>query len=265
VAPVLSVQWDGPPALPLHAALAWRGAASIPVDARAQVQVNMKAEDLGSLDPVLLPLLFELGLGVVDHYEPAQWTGSAGATPLPWLTAWGEVAYAAWSALEPNVSKVIDIHVESPLYEVADDVFSETDPLAATFQDTLSWRVGVEVTPRPWDLEGPADHLALAVRFAGGIDPSPLVSQSPSSALLDADRLVLAGGVEWEHRDPLGWFDRVRWTLFGQAHRLASGSYDRPDPAVPTAGYPRQAEGGVTSIPVGGTLWTAGATMGVEY
>lgn len=270
LAPFVGLHWDVGALVPalqgVQVAGTWRGDVGLPVQVTGDVRVNVTAEDLGELGDILIPVTAELGLDVYDHYLPEQRAVGVCLTVVPWLTGYVDLRQTLWSRMNVNVAQVVQVDVTTPLWTLDEGFWDDGNPYEVTWADTWSWRGGAEYVPPPVHMAGPMDHLQFRVRGGGGIEPSPLVSQTADTAFLDADRMVLAGGLSAEHMDPFKSATHVRWDLFYQDQILGSGQYTRPEPGVPTAGYPREGdpEGG-SSIPVGGHIWTAGAQLQVLW
>jgi len=187
-------------------------------------------------------------------------------TPLPWASLYGEAWYTRWSKMQINVTEVVFAHLDSPLFDIDDSVIHEGNVTDFEWRDTWSARGGAEVALPRIDLANRFGYLQLRVRGGGGVEPTPLVSQSEYTAILDAGRLVVAGGIQAEHEDPLRLAKVARWSAFGQVHVLGRGSLERRWLGQPTAGYPIEVGGdGMTSIPVGGRIWTAGLQLDLDY
>lgn len=269
-APMASFHWDVgrliPPAQGLVLAGSWRGAVGLPVEVTGDLQGNIHLQDMGDLGAVLLPLAVKVSLGVWDHYIPEQLSGGVGLELFDMLRLYGDLRWTRWSDMRINITHVMGATFETPLFDVEESLIHDGNSEVAVFQDVTSFRIGGELALPRWELAEPWDFLRLRVRAGGGLEPSPLVSQTSSTALLDADRALVAGGLGIEHQDPLGWVKTVRWNLFLQAHLLGEGALDRPTPSLPTAGYPVDDNAdGLSSIPIGGRLWAAGAQLDFDY
>jgi hypothetical protein len=190
----------------------------------------------------------------------------AAIEPFPWVSLYGELWWTRWSNIEINVTEVVEAHLDSPLFDIDDDNIHEGNITHFTWRDTVSPRFGGVIALPRIELNNAARYLQIRLRGGGGIEPTPLVSQSEFTAILDASRLVVAGGVQLEHRDPFQIADVTRWSTWFQIHRLGRGSFERKYLGVPTAGYPIEVDdAGMTSIPVGGQLWTAGMQLELDY
>ena len=269
-APMISFHWMPgeliPPLSWLQLAGSWRGSTGLPVEVTGDLQINASVEDIGNLDDIVLPVLLQVELGVYDHYVPEQLTLGGAVTPWRWLSLYGETSWTRWSRMQINVTEVVFAHIGSPLVEIDDDTIHEGNVTAFTWRDTWSFRAGGVLDLPRIELTNPARYLQFRLRGGGGLEPTPLVSQSEYTAVLDASRLILAGGLQAEHRDPFQLAEVVRWSAFGQLHVLGEGTLERRWLGVPTAGYPIEIdEDGMTSIPVGGHLWTAGLQMELDY
>ncbi len=269
-APMLSFHWQPGELMPflswLQLAGAWRGSTGLPVEVTADVQANVNIEDIGNLDDIVLPIMLLAELGVYDHYVPQQLVFGGAITPVEWFSVYGEVARTRWSEMEINVTEVVYAHLDSPLFDIPDEDIHEGNVTHFEWRNTWSPRFGGEISLPPIELNNAARYLQFRLRGGGGIEPTPLVSQSEYTAILDASRLVVAGGIQLEHRDPFQLADIARWSTFFQFHKLGSGSLERKWLGQPTAGYPVDVDdNGMTSVPVGGQLWTAGAQLELDY
>jgi len=269
-APVISFHWQPgeliPPLSWLELAGTWRGSTGLPVEVTGDLQVNVSVDEIGNLDEVVLPVLLQTELGVYDHYVPEQFVLGAGVTPCRWAALFGETWFTRWSRMEINVTEVVYAHLDSPLFDIPDDAIHEGNVTDFHWRDTWSFRAGGEFAPPRIELHNPFRYLQLRARLGGGLEPTPLVSQSEYTAVLDASRLVLAGGLQAEHRDPFQLAEILRWSLYFQYHLLGSGSLERRWLGRPTAGYPIEVgEDGMTSLPVGGHLWTGGLQVELDY
>jgi len=269
-APMLSFHWQPGELIPflswLQLAGAWRGTTGLPVEVTGDVQANISIDDIGNLDEVVLPVLLLVELGVYDHYVPEQFTLGGAITPFPWVSLYGELYWTRWSAMLINVTEVIDASIDSPLFDIDESAIHEGNVTHFVWQDTLAPRFGGVIDLPRIEIDNAARYLQIRLRGGGGIEPTPLVSQSETTAILDASRLVVAGGFQIEHRDPFQIADVARWSGWFQFHRLGRGSLERQWLGQPTAGYPIDTDAsGTTGIPVGGHLWTAGMQLELDY
>jgi long-subunit fatty acid transport protein len=265
-APHLGLHWDAGQAFPALDGLAiggsWRGEAGLPVDVDIDLQIDAGSADVEDLDGLVVPLLLGIKLGVYDHYVPEQWVGGAAYTLLDTLTLSGEVRFTRWDRMLISVAQVTNSSVKGAAVDFGEDPVADGNPYAVTLQSTWSPRVGL-------DLKLPAidgkrfGQIRILTRGGFGYEPTPLVSQTASTALLDADRVIFALGAGVEHADPFRKVadHRVRWDAYFQYHLLASGELRRPEPATPTAGYPVDG----SPIPIGGHLLAAGLQWSFEY
>jgi hypothetical protein len=264
VVPSLSLHWDAGEALAalegLELGASWRGEGGLPVTSDIDLQVNAGTEDLGDLEDVVVPLVLGLQLGIFDHYVPAQWIAGAGYTWREKLTLSADLKRTAWDRMQFPVARLTDGSASGPGVQLGAADVLDGNPLDVTLRATWSPRVGVDVRLPGGDVPK-LGRVHPVLRGGVGVEPSPLVTQGPETALLDAGRTVFALGVGAEAADPLRVGHESRLDAFTQVHRLAPSSYARAAPAVPTAGYP--VNGG--SIPIGGTLPVAGLQWSTTY
>lgn len=267
-APILSLHWDAGQALPaldgLELGASWRGDAGLPVDVQLDLQVNAHGRDLGDLDPLTLPFTLGIGLGVFDHYTPSQLNLGAAYEIVDVLTITADVKRTAWDQATPSIASVTHFTIDGPGLEVADGTATDGNPHDVLLQATWSPRVGAELKLpafRAWPRWG---EWRISARGGVGYEPTPLVSQSAATALLDGNRTLFAFGAGVEHDDPFrrpGHERRVRLDAFFQYQIVQSGALDRGQPGTPTAGY--SVDG--SPIPIGGHLLAAGVQWGLEY
>ncbi len=269
-APMISFHWKPGQLIPflswLQLAGAWRGTTGLPVEVTGDLQANISVEEIGNLDDIVLPVMLLVELGVYDHYVPEQWTLGGSITPFPWVSLYGELWYTRWSEMQINVTEVVYAHLDSPLFDIDDSNIHEGNVTHFEWRDTLAPRFGGVIDLPRIEVDNPARYLQIRLRGGGGIEPTPLISQSEYTAILDASRLVVAGGFQLEHRDPFQIADVARWSTWFQMHVLGRGSFERQWLGQPTAGHPIEvSDAGTTSIPVGGHLWTGGVQLELDY
>ncbi len=267
-APIVSVHWDAGQALPvldgLEVGASWRGDAGLPVDVDIDLQVNARTEQLGDLDPLVLPFTLGISLGVFDHYTPSQVNLGVAYEIAETCTLSVDVKRTAWDEALPSIAEVTHFTVDGAGLDIPDGSATDGNPSSITLVATWSPRVGAEVKLpkfRPWERSG---DWVVSIRGGAGFEPTPLQSQSTETALLDGDRTLFAVGLGVEHDDPFrkpGHQRRVRLDGFLQVHIVASGQLDRGTPDTPTAGY--SVDG--SPIPIGGHLLAAGVQWGLEY
>ena len=267
-APMVALHWDAGEALPaldgLEIGASWRGDAGLPVDVDIDLQVNAGTGAIGDLDPTTLPLVAALSLGVFDHYTPSQLNLGAAYTFADTFLLTADVKRTAWDEMTPSIASVTHLTVEGSGLAIEDGSAEDGNPYSVVLEPTWSPRVGAELRLPRFTLWPRWGEWEIDVRAGFGFEPSPLVSQSSATALLDGDRTLFAVGLGFEHDDPFrkpGKERRVRLDGFFQYHIGAAGSLDRGAPEEPTAGY--SVDG--SAIPVGGHLLAAGVQWGLEY
>lgn len=270
--PHLAVHWDAGKAVPalrgLMLGASWRGEAGLPVDVEIDLQINAGTEELDDLDEIVLPLVMAIQLGVYDHYVPEQWVGGAAYTLADTLTVSGEVRWTRWDRMQVSIAHVAASTVKGAAIDFGDNPISDGNPTDITMQPTLSPRVGLDLRLPGIDGGKHLGDIRLLTRGGFGYEPTPLVSQTAASALLDSDRVIFSVGVGVEHDDPFRRVidraadtRRIRLDGYFQYHLLASGELTRPEPQEPTPGYPV----GGSAIPIGGHLLAAGLQWSLEY
>lgn len=266
-APNVSLHWDAGQVVPalqgLYLGAAWRGATGLPVDVDLKLQINAGTEQIGDIPPATLPLYLALQLGIFDHYQPSQLSLGAAYRLQDALTFSADVRRTAWDQMTVSVAKVTTATVNGALVDLSDLTVEDGNPYAITLAPTWSPRIGADLAFPAINGGKRAGEVRIVTRGGLGYEPSPLVSQTASSALLDADRLIFAVGAGVSHDDPLHpkGARRMHWDAFFQYHLLANGALDRGTPTTPTAGY--SVDG--SAVPIGGHLYAAGLTWRSEY
>lgn len=263
-APVASLHWDMGQLLPpldgLHLGAAFRGSSGLPVDVVVDIQGNVRAEDVGELEPLVIPLLAAVRLDIFDHYVPDRLTLGLAWDREP-LRLYADLQRTWWNRMRLNVAQASG-SVTLPLVSLQDPALVDGNPYALELGAVTSVRLGGEVQLPELPLSTRAGALRPRLRAGGGLEPSPLRSQGPRTALIDADRLVFACGVGVEHDDPLELVaGPVRWDLHLGVQPLATGKLDVGDQTPYRPGAPVDG----ASIPVGGRLWSAGLQWSFDF
>ncbi len=269
-APLIGLQWDlGEAASALHGlslAATWRGSTGLPVDVDAELQGNFTIQDLGELQDTIIPMVVDLGLSVYDHYMPEQVVLGIAYSGLPHVSAYADLRWTRWQQLSVNITRLAYTTLETPFWELDPDAVQDGNDYTPLMRNTWSWRLGGELVFPEVPLKGAMKSLLFVLRAGGGVEFTPLVSQTSDTSLLDSDRLVLAMGAGMQHHDPLDLLGTIHWDVFAQVHKLADGTYSRKSGDSPIEGYPRETDDdGNVVIDIGGSLWTAGLQMGLDY
>ncbi len=265
LAPMAALHWDVGRVAPALEGLAlgatWRASTGVPVDVEVDLQANVQVEDVGELGPMGLTLLAPLRLVVFDHYLPEQWAFGAAYRREDRFVLFLDGRHTRFGPMQLSVAQVVDSEVRSQLLGDASVPIEDGNPAGGELRNTTSVRGGGELTLPRWEPGQGLGWLQGVVRLAAGYEPAALRAQGASTALLDADRLLLAGGLGVAHGDP---FDLVagpvRWDLHVQAQVLGEGQL-----AVDTTPYRAGAPVDGGSLPIGGTLWTAGLQTSIDY
>lgn len=267
-APIVALHWDAGQAFPvldgLEIGASWRGDAGLPVDVDIDLQVNARTEAIGDLSATVLPLYLGISLGVFDHYTPSQLNLGVAYEIANTVVLTVDAKRTAWDQMTPSIAKVTHLTVNGAGLEIPDGSATDGNPFDVQLQATWSPRVGTELKLPRFKLWPRWGEWEIDVQGGVGYEPTPLVSQSTATALLDGNRTIFALGLGFEHDDPFrraGNERRVRLDGFFQYHILQSGALDRGAPETPTAGY--SVDG--SPVPIGGHLLAAGVQWGLEY
>lgn len=259
-APIIGFQWDLGQAVPKldgwQIGATYHGSAGLMIEAEIDLQTNLSAKDIGSLEPILIAALLDAGVFVPDHYIPASWNFGVGYKDPDKFSAYVDLKWTDWRPMVPNIAQVTALDVTAPLLELEQAVV-DGNTLNANFKATWTPRAGFEATIYNMPTDGRLKHIKVIFRGGGGYEPTPLVDQTEESALLDADKAFFAAGLGIEHADPLRLIPgRVRTDLAVQSHHLFSDQLSRSSDE-PIAGYPRNDD----SISIGGDIFVLSAQL----
>ncbi|MCB9777776.1 MAG: hypothetical protein H6742_04365 [Alphaproteobacteria bacterium] len=265
LAPMASLYWDAGALVPalqgLTAGFCWRGSTGLPVDVAVDVQANILADDLGELDPVGITALVPLRFEFFDHYVPTRVDAGLAWTTPDVFRVYADLRRTWWAPMQVSVGHVVDTEVQSQLLALPDPVVTDGNDLDVVIGNTWSVRAGGEVRLPAWEPGGEVGRLQGIIRAGAGFEPTPLRGQRANTALLDSDRLILAGGLGIEHGDPFGLISGpVSWDVHTQVHMLGQGSL-----AVDTTPYRPGAPVDGRPLPIGGTVWAAGLQWAIDY
>jgi len=264
--PTLGLQWD---LGEMHAALegfrlgvAARGEASMDIDVLMDGQINFGLVDAGELEDTTLALVYQSQVHVLDHYLPTQIQSGLAYRPTPSLDLYVDAQFTQWSSMELNIAQIEEAILNATLADLSTSDVRDGNAINVSFQDTASIKAGVSLRFPNWELGGLLGDMQLIPRGGVAYEPSPLVSQSSESALLNADRLVFALGLGGIHRlFAFGSERRLDWDSYFQYHTLATGSLARESSTEPKAGQPREGN----TIPIGGRILVAGFQARYQY
>jgi long-subunit fatty acid transport protein len=264
--PTFGIQWDVGEALPslkgLRLGASGRGEASMDIDVFMDGQINAKLVDSGDLEATTLALVYASKVHVLDHFLPAQLQAGAAYSPADALDIFVDGQFTHWSGMQLNIAQISEAILEATLADLSASSISDGNQLDVSFRDTLALKIGMSLRLPEWRLGKRLGRIQLTPRGGFGYEPSPLVSQSSESALLDSDRLIFALGLgSLHHFQAFGDARRMEWDLFVQMHKLANGSLPRPESEDPKPGYP--VDGG--SVPIGGGVTIAGIQTRYQY
>lgn len=264
LAPIFGIQWELGPIVPVLDGLALGASVHLPVglpiSADLDIQANVTAEDIGDLEPFTTAAIVQAQLALFDHYQPLRVQAGVGYQRKDLLSAYVDVRWTDWRRMTLNVTRVEDALVTAP-FVTLDDAVVDRNPLNVELSSTVGLRGGYEMMTPKFSFPGRLQYVRLTGRLGGGYEPTPLRSQGPESALLDANRGFITAGAGLSHWDPFKLVDgEIRWDLFFQYHIIGTGVLER-DTDEPKAGYPVD----YTGIPYGGNIVAFGGQFGFDY
>lgn len=264
-APIAAIHWDVGELLPAADGLflsgVYRGSSGLPVDVFVDLQGNIRVEDVGELEPIVVTLLAPISIDMFDHYVPEKLTLGAGWQAERW-ELYAETRRTSWNKMKLNVSQVLDGRIDTQVLRLSDPTIYDRNGYSVSLRPTWALSTGAGLRMPDVPLKGDWDRLEIMLRGGFLYEPSPLVSQGRSSTFLDSDRIGFTGGLGLLHGEPFGLVGGpIAWDLFFQYHLLASGTLpvDGGDP--PRAGAPVDG----APVPIGGHLLAAGAQWTVDF
>ena len=155
---------------------------------------------------------------VMDHYRPQMLTGGIGYMYKNLIRANLDIVFSRYSRFRAPVF-VTELEGAEEVGEIL-GLESSNKP---NFNDTVSPRIGVEVTP--------IDYLSVRVGYA--YVPTPVPPQRGESNYMDSDKSIISFGLGFHFTDPLGLLEKpVSINSFFQAHILDRGTTEKEIPAV---------------------------------
>ena len=155
---------------------------------------------------------------VMDHYRPQMLTGGIGYMYKNLIRANLDIVFSRYSRFRAPVF-VTELEGAEEVGEIL-GLESSNKP---NFNDTVSPRIGIEVTP--------IDYLSVRVGYA--YVPTPVPPQRGESNYMDSDKSIISFGLGFHFTDPLGLLEKpVSINSFFQAHILDRGTTEKEIPAV---------------------------------
>ncbi len=263
-APVVGMQFDVgrviPPLDGLVFGAMYHGSVGIAFDTELDIQANVDIEDVGDLEPYMAALLLASNVNVFDHYVPQRVQMGLAYRRADTLTLYGDLKWTDWSKMQLNIAKLDSAKLTSPFINI-DDVIRDGNEFKVLLRPVWAYRLGVDLQLPEWKIDTDLRYVRLRARGGFAVEPTPLVDQGSSSALLDADRSMFSLGTGLEVWDPFELTEGpVRLDLFWQFHTLRRTTLPRSSD-TPVAGYPADSIG----IPIGGTIMVFGGEWSFEY
>lgn len=263
LAPTVGLQLDfgrwSPKLHGLRFGATWRGKVGIPINANLDIQANLSARDIGSLDPLALAAIIDAELFLFDHYLPMKVDAGFAWELGDFLRASADARWTDWRGMLLSVASIGDTEVTTPLFDL-DDV-RDGNAYRVGLRSTWGVRAGAEMKLPRIEVAKRVRYLQLVTRAGFGWEQSPLTGQGAGSNFLDADRWWLSGGLGGEIWDPFGLTNGpIRLDAFFQYHSLINRTLERST-AVPRAGYPVD----TPNFEASGWILLLGAELSFDY
>ncbi len=226
-----------------------------------------RADDIGSLDAIIIPLQARVYFTILDYFTPRQ-IALGTALRRERFGAYVDVTWNQWSAAFPSVARVDEekTDVWIGLVDLAPTVLNArtVDPLG--WKDTWVVRVGGEITPPSKPIPGKLQEIGFVIRAGYAYDPTWVPEQTGLTNFLDSDHHVFSVGGGVRVGDPFQAIEGpIAIDAFLQVQRMVERVHAKDpslvsdDGTVPP-GYPLT--GQITSE---GVVVAGGATMTFNY
>ena len=264
--PIVGFHWDVgqlvEPLDGLNIGASWRAESGFPVDAEIDLQLNGTIQNLGELNDMAVTLVMPVEFSVFDHYIPERWSLGASYQYEDRALVYVDMHHTKWSGMVVNVARVTESAIRSQIFEVKEDLVDDANDYNAVFKDTQSIHAGAELYLPIIATKGDAGDIEPILRGGFGLVPTPLRSQEVGTAFLDSDRMLFSFGAGVIHEDATMLLPGpVQWDVFYTKHVLADGALKVADAGTMRSGAPVNGQ----SIPIGGSLWSAGAQLTVSF
>ena len=224
-----------------------------------------RAEEIGSLDSIIIPLQARVFFTILDYFTPRQ-VGAGTAVRRDRFAAYADVTWNQWSRAFPSASKIDEqeTEVKIGLVDLDPRVVNARDYDPLLWRDTWVVRVGGELTPPPTPLPNRLKEIGVVVRFGYSYDPTWVPEQTGVTNFMDSDHHLFALGAGLYVADPFEVIEGpIRLDTFLQIHKMVRRTHTK-DPAIledgVPPGYPLPGE--ITSD---GIVVAAGGTMTFVY
>jgi long-subunit fatty acid transport protein len=164
---------------------------------RTEISDSIEQETVSDIRVLAFPTATGILVEGTSSFTPQQVALGVRYTPLPLASLEVEATWNDWSAY-PGPYLLLTLR---PTTTSGVTLVPQEDP---EFDNTLSWRTGVELTP--WD--------SWTFRAGYGLIPSPAPDQSGATNILGSDTQILSIGAEWR------FFPTASLQAFGQWHLL---------------------------------------------
>ncbi len=225
-----------------------------------------RAEDLGSLESIIVPLQAQIYFSILDYFTPRQ-LALGTALRKEFFTAYVDLTWNQWSKAAPSVGRIDEsaTEVKIGLVDMDPRVINarEIDPLE--WRDTWVFRAGFEITPKPKHIGGKFEEIGVVFRGGYAYDPTWIPEQTRMTNFMDSDHHLVSFGTGVRVGDPFGVIEGpISLDVFLQLQKMVSRTHTKDgdlveDGTVP-AGYPLAGE-----ITTDGLVVAAGGTMPFNY
>jgi len=224
-----------------------------------------RAEELGSLQQIIIPLQAQIFFSIIDYFTPRQ-IAIGTAYRHERFALYTDLTWNQWSKAHPSVGHidVDETEVKIGLVDLDPSVSNARTIEPLDWRDTWVFRVGCEITPPETPVNNKFKHVGFVFRGGYAYDPTWVPEQTGLTNFMDSDHHVASFGAGIRVGDP---FDVIEGPIsldaFLQLQKMVERTHTKsPDvieDGIP-AGYPADGE-----ITVDGIVVAAGATLTFNY
>ena len=224
-----------------------------------------RAEELGSLQQIIIPLQAQIFFSILDYYTPRQ-LAIGTALRRDRFTVYTDLTWNEWSEALPSVSHIDEgeTEVKIGLVELDPSVTNarEIEPLG--WRDTWVFRIGFEITPPETSVANKFKQVGFVFRGGYAYDPTWVPDQTGLTNFMDSDHHVASFGAGIRVGDPFEVIEGpISLDAFLQLQKMVERTHVKSQAVLADgvpAGYPANGE-----ITTDGIIVAAGATLTFNY
>jgi len=167
------------------------------------VSLYGRAEDIGSVDSIIIPLQARVYFTILDYFTPRQ-IAFGTALRKDRFAGYIDVTWNQWSKAFPSVAYVDEekTDIQIGLVDLNPHVLNGRDYDPLGWKDTWVIRGGAEITPPEKPLPGKLRYIGFVFRLGYAYDPTWIPEQTGVTNFMDSDHHVFSLGAGARVGDP---------------------------------------------------------------